>query len=226
MLINQSGILICAYNEEAQIDFLIRKILPHNPSEIVVIDDGSSDNTAVLAQQAGATVLRNRKNLGKGSSLKRGFKYFINKKVKSVIVLDADGQHDPNEIQNFIDTYERTGIPILIGNRMADTKGMPSIRKFTNTFMSFVLNRLTKIYIPDPPCGFRFYTIDVLPFITSREQRFAFEFDVLIMAAKRKIRIDSVKISTIYKNKQVSHIAPFRDSWLFTKVVWRYLFNK
>ena len=61
MLINQSGILICAYNEEAQIDFLIRKILPHNPSEIVVIDDGSSDNTAVLAQQAGATVLRNRK---------------------------------------------------------------------------------------------------------------------------------------------------------------------
>ena len=226
MLINQSGILICAYNEEAQIDFLIRKILPQNPSEIVVIDDGSSDNTAVLAQQAGATVLRNRKNLGKGSSLKRGFKYFINKKVEAVIVLDADGQHDPNEIQNFIDTHERTGIPILIGNRMADTKGMPSVRKLTNTFMSFVLNRLTKIYIPDPPCGFRFYTIDVLPFITSREQRFAFEFDVLIMAAKRKIRIDSVKISTIYKNKQFSHIAPLRDSWLFTKVVWRHLLNK
>ena len=109
---------------------------------------------------------------------------------------------------------------------MADTKGMPTIRKLANTFMSFVLNRLTKIYVPDPPCGFRFYTIDVLPFITSEEQRFAFEFDVLIMAAKRKIRIDSVGISTIYKNKQSSHIAPFRDSWLFAKVVWRHLFNK
>lgn len=226
MLINQLGILICAYNEEAQINFLVRKILPHNPFEIVVIDDGSSDNTAALAQQAGATVLRNRKNLGKGSSLKRGFKYFINKKIDAVIVLDGDGQHDPNEIQNFIDTFDRTRIPVLVGNRMADTKGMPTVRKLANTFMSFVFNRLTKIYVPDPPCGFRFYTIDVLPFITSQEQRFAFEFDVLIMAAKRKIRIDSVGISTIYKNKQSSHIAPLRDSWLFAKVVWRHLFNR
>ena len=71
-------------------------------------------------------------------------------------MLDGDGQHDPNEIQNFIDTFDRTRIPVLIGNRMADTKGMPTIRKLTNTFMSFVLNRLTKIYIPD------YFSIDFL----------------------------------------------------------------
>ncbi|MFL2859775.1 MAG: glycosyltransferase family 2 protein [Pontiellaceae bacterium] len=226
MSVERFGILICAYNEESHIDGLIRSILKQSPEEIIVVDDGSTDNTAALAQQAGATVIRNRKNLGKGSALKRGFKAFLNKNVDAVIVVDGDGQHDPNEIQCFLDTYRRTGIPVLIGNRMADPKGMPIIRKLTNHFMAYMLNRLTKVYVADPPCGFRFYAIEVLPFITSKEQRFAFEFDVLIRAAKRKIRIDSVRISTIYNDKQSSHIAPFRDSWLFISVVWRHIFHK
>lgn len=226
MSIDRFGILICAFNEEAHIDRIVRSSLLQSPEEIIVVDDGSTDNTAALAQQAGATVLRNRRNLGKGSALKRGFKAFLNKNVDAVIVLDADAQHNPNEIKYFLDTYNRTGIPLLIGNRMADPKAMPLIRKLTNHFMAYVFNRLTKAYVSDPPCGFRFYATEILPFITSKEQRFAFEFDILIRAANRKIRIDSVPVSSIYNKNQSSHIAPLRDSWLFVNVVWRYLFNK
>jgi len=205
---------------------VIHSIFDQSPVEIIVVDDGSTDHTAQLAQQAGATVLRNRKNLGKGASLKRGLKTFLQKDVEAVVVVDGDGQHNPKEIQSFLDTYNRTSIPILVGSRMSNTNGMPFIRKRTNQFMAFVLNRLVKIYIPDPPCGFRFYRTDVLPFIISQEQRFAFEFDILLKAAKRNIRIDSVRISTIYSNKKHTHIAPFRDSWLFVGVVWRYLFSE
>ena len=214
MKVERFGVLICAHNEADHIGSIVRSVKALEPAELIVIDDGSTDHTAALAQQAGATVLRNRRNLGKGSSLKRGFRTMLERQVEAVVVLDGDGQHDPREIPLFLETYERSGIPILIGNRMADTQGMPRIRKWTNWFFAYVLNRLMKVYVADPPCGFRFYRADVLPFVTSSEQRFAFEFDVLLRAASRRIRIDSVRISTIYAPHQRSHVAPLRDAWL------------
>ena len=219
MNIKRYGVLICAHNEADYIGSVVRSVININPSEIVVVDDGSTDHTAALAQQAGATVIRNRKNLGKGSSLKRGFKIMLEKGVDAVVVVDGDSQHDPNEIPLFLEAYERTGIPILIGSRMSNTQGMPFMRKWTNRFFALVLNRLMKIYVADPPCGFRFYRADVLPFIMSSEKQFAFEFDVLLRAASRKIRIDSVRISTIYVDKRHSHIEFFRDTWLLGRVI-------
>ena len=118
--------------------------------------------------------------------MKRGFKAMLEREVEAVVVVDGDGQHDPQEIRLFLDAYERTGIPVLIGNRMANTSGMPILRKWTNRFFAYILNRLMKVYVADPPCGFRFYRSDILPFIMSSEQRFAFEFDVLLRAASRR----------------------------------------
>jgi glycosyltransferase involved in cell wall biosynthesis len=212
-------VLICAHNEAGRIEAVVRTALEQTPCSVVVIDDGSTDATAELAEKAGAFVLRNSENQGKGASLKRGFKLVQERKCDAVIVVDGDGQHDPGEVNRFLDAYERTKIPILVGNRMTDTRGMPFVRKWTNRFMCLVLNRLTKIYVADPPCGFRFYRADVLPFIMSNEKRFAFEFDVLIHAALRHIRVDSVRISTIYHEGRHSQVAPFRDAWLLFRTV-------
>lgn len=217
-------VLICALNEADQIERVVRSSLEQNPAEVIVIDDGSSDSTAELAKMAGARVFRNEENLGKGASLNRGFAYAREEGYDAVIVIDGDGQHDPKEIARFLDAYDRTGIPILIGNRMSDVHGMPLIRRYTNRFMAWVLNRLVKIYVADPPCGYRFYRSDVLPFILSQESRFAFEFDVLVRAALRKVRIDSVRISTIYNRTRRSHVAPIRDAWLLFKVVKHHFF--
>ncbi|MCK4563302.1 MAG: glycosyltransferase family 2 protein [Verrucomicrobia bacterium] len=213
-------VLICAHNEAKHIATVVRTALEQAPCKVVVVDDGSTDATAELAEQAGADVLRNPENLGKGASLKRGFELVRERNYDAVIVVDGDGQHDPREVRRFLDAYERTHIPILIGNRMANPLGMPFVRKWTNRIMCQILNRLTKIYVADPPCGFRFYRTDVLPFIMSEEPRFAFEFDILIHAALRHIRVDSVRISTIYhKGRRQSHVAPLRDAWLFFRAV-------
>ena len=212
-------VLICAHNEADYISEVVRAALEQAPAKVVVIDDGSSDDTAVLAERAGAYVLRNPANLGKGASLKYGFEFVRDHEYDAVIVVDGDAQHDPREIPNFLDAYERTRIPILVGNRMATPYGMPFTRKWTNRFMCQVLNRLTKIYVPDPPCGFRFYRADVLPFIMSEEPRFAFEFDILIHAALRQIRVDSVRISTIYHPGRHSQISPLYDAWLLFRTV-------
>ena len=215
-------VLICAHNEASRIVEVVRAVLEQAPGQVVVVDDGSTDATADLAEQAGAYVLRNSENLGKGASLKRGFEWVRKHHFNAVIIVDGDGQHDPREIPLFLDAYARTKIPILVGNRMADTRGMPFIRKWTNRFMCWVLNRLVKIYIADPPCGYRFYRTDVLPFIMSNQAGFSFEFDVLIHAALRHIRIDSVRISTIYNRKRRSNIAPFRDAWLLFRTVFEH----
>ncbi len=212
-------VLVCALNEEEHIESVVRLSLEQGAEKVIVIDDGSADRTTELARKAGAQVLRNRKNLGKGASLKRGLRVVLEDGWDAVLVVDGDGQHDPREIGRFLDTYERTRIPVLVGTRMANPDGMPIIRRWTNQFMAWVLNRLVKIYVADPPCGFRFYRSDILPFIMSHEPRFAFEFDMLIRAALRHIRIDSVRISTIYNQKYRSHVAPFRDTWLLFRVV-------
>lgn len=213
-------VLICAHNESKHIGEVVRTAIEQASCKVVVVDDGSTDNTAELAEQAGAYVLRNPENMGKGAALKRGFELVRERNCDAVIVVDGDGQHDPREIHRFLDAYERTKIPILVGNRMANTQGMPFVRKWTNRFMCKILNRLTKIYVADPPCGFRFYRADVLPFIMSDESRFAFEFDILIHAALRHIRVDSVRISTIYhKGQRHSQVAPFRDAWLLFRTV-------
>ncbi len=212
-------VLICAFNEAGHIEQVVKAALAQGPLKVVVVDDGSVDDTALIAQKAGALVLRNDQNRGKGASLTLGFQETKTLGCDAVIVLDGDGQHDPEEIPHFIDAYNRTGIPMLIGNRMSNTRGMPLIRQWTNRFMAWVLNRLVKIYVADPPCGYRFYRADIIPFILSSEARFAFEFDVLVHAALRHIRIDSVRISTLYNRGRRSHVAPIRDAWLLFKVV-------
>ena len=213
-------VLVCAHNEAEHIEAVVRTAQEQNPCQIVVVDDGSTDNTAELAGKAGAYVLRNPENLGKGASLQRGFKLVRDRNCDAMIVLDADGQHDPREIPRFLDAYERTRIPILVGNRMADTAGMPFLRKWTNRLMCRMLNRLVKLYVADPSCGFRFYRTDILPFIMSDEKRFAFDFDILIHAALRHIRVDSVRISTIYHSgKRRRHVAPLRDAWLLLRSI-------
>ncbi len=217
--IENFGVLICAFNEAKYIENVVRATWEQNPGHVVVVDDSSSDDTAALAERAGAKVLRNPENMGKGECLRRGFNYLGELNCDAVIVVDGDGQHDPREIGRFLDAYERTHIPILVGNRMSDTTGMPFTRRWTNRFMAWVLNRLVKIYVADPPCGYRFYRSDVLPFIMSDLPRFAFEFDILVHAALRQVRIDTVRISTIYNQKHGSNVAPIRDAWLLFRVV-------
>ncbi len=217
--IDRLGVLVCAFNEADRIERVVQACLAQNPFLVLVVDDGSIDGTADVAAKAGAKVVRNSENIGKGASLRRGFELIRDAGCDAVIVVDGDGQHDPSEIPRFLDAYERTRIPILVGNRMANTRGMPLVRRWTNRSMAWILNRLVKIYVADPPCGYRLYRVEVLPFIMSVEPRFAFEFDVLLHAALRSIRIDSVRVSTIYNRRRRSHVAPFRDAWLLFGVV-------
>jgi len=180
----------------------------------IVVDDGSDDATAEAAAAAGAIVVRHPENRGKGAALLTGFREARVRGFEAAVTIDADGQHDPAEIPKFIEAYERTGIPVLIGNRLWNPAGMPWIRRMTNRFMSWLLSREMGRYVPDTQCGYRLFRCDLIPHVETRAERFAAESEVLLHVAARGIPIDSVRIRTIYGDER-SKINPVADTLRF-----------
>lgn len=213
--------VIPAYREAARIGAVVAAVRRQG-LDVLVVDDGSDDGTATVAAAAGARVIRHETNRGKGAALQSGFRTARQEGYEGVVTLDADGQHAPEEIPKFVEAYERTRIPVLIGNRMWNPVGMPRIRRLTNQFMSWLLSRQMRCYLPDTQCGFRFFRCDLLPHIETSATRFAAESEILLLLAARGVRMDSVRIRTIYAN-EVSKIHPLTDTVRFYRMLraWR-----
>jgi len=206
-------VIIPAYNESRRIEEVVKRACEFSEL-VVVVDDGSKDDTAGHAEAAGAIVVKHQVNLGKGASLVTGFTYAREHHCDAVITMDADGQHDPAEISLFMDAYKRTRIPVLVGNRLWARGNMPIIRRWTNCLMSWLLSRIMKRYLPDTQCGFRLYRCDILSFVHTGAQRFAMESEILLHLALRGFRMDSVRITTIYRGEK-SRINPLMDTFRF-----------
>lgn len=218
--VTRVAVLIPAYCEERTVGDVVARARKYLP-DVIVVDDASIDETAARAETAGATVLRRATNGGKGAAMPQGFRYIFAQGFDAVITLDADGFHDPDEIPKFLEAYGRTHLPVLIGNRMTDARRIPVVRRWTIRMMSFWLDRLLGVYVPDPPCGFRFYRCDVLPFLLDEGSSLPSEFETLLNIASRRIRVGSVRV-TKQPKRHKSLISPFRDLIRFARVLRKY----
>ena len=120
--------LVCipTYNEERKIKEVVKKALPH-VDKVVVCDDGSTDDTAVLAKKAGATVISHEKNLGYGAAIATLFDYCRKNNAEIMVTLDGDGQHNPDQIPDLINVILKHNVDVVIGSRsLSDDKGLPS----------------------------------------------------------------------------------------------------
>lgn len=214
-------VIIPTYNESGEIARLVKEIKLQN-LDVLVIDDGSSDNTAQLAENNGAAVLRNRINQGKGASLIKGFDYALRGDYDTVITMDGDGQHLPQDILFFLRLAEYSDSAIIIGNRMKNSKNMPFSRLMTNRFMSWFLSRLSRQKIPDTQCGFRLIKKEVLKKLNLTTHKYETESEILIKGARLGFKIESVPIKTVYSNEK-SQINPFIDTLRFVRFIIREL---
>jgi glycosyltransferase involved in cell wall biosynthesis len=212
--------IIPAYCEEQFIGKVVGRVL-HYVRAVLVVDDGSPDNTATEAEAAGAKVIRHSTNLGKGAALKTGLDYAISIEADFFLFLDADGQHDPTEIPAFIDAINRSDADLVVGNRMGNLKSMPLIRRWTNQFMSWQIGRICKIPIPDSQCGFRLARKELLSVLTAPSNRFEFESESIILAARQGFRLGFVPIRTIYTDQR-SKIRPLRDTVRYLRLIRKY----
>ncbi|MGH7981713.1 MAG: glycosyltransferase family 2 protein [Candidatus Udaeobacter sp.] len=218
---SRTAAVIPAYQDEKHIGDIVgrtRERLDH----VLVIDDGSSDQTAHCAREAGAEVIVHGENRGKGEAIKTGLGHWLDREVTWAILLDSDGQHLPEEIDRFIAAAASATRPtFFIGNRMNNLAGMPFIRRVVNRYMSRHISRVCGQEIPDTQCGFRMLDRPLIPELLGGGHRFDYETEVLIIASRKGYRIESVPITTVYTD-QVSKIHPLRDAIGFFKMMWRY----
>ena len=178
---------------------------------VLVVDDGSADGTADAARAAGARVLVRPVNGGKGSALRDGLAVLLAGPVTHVAFVDADGQHDPADLPALLDAARR-GADFVVGSRLADTAAMPAKNYWANTIGDKVLGRMTGLPVQDGQSGFRVIAADLLRGLRLRAERYSIENEILIKAAPRVRRFESVPVRTIYGAR--SHYRPFRDTWI------------
>jgi glycosyltransferase involved in cell wall biosynthesis len=230
----QTAAIIPAYQDEKHIGDIVRRTR-QRLDRVLVVDDGSSDQTAQRAREAGAEVIVHDQNRGKGEAIKTGLAHWLAAANSSrhaadglgvtwVSLLDSDGQHLPEEIDRFLAAAASSTQPtFLIGNRMNNLAGMPFFRRIVNRYMSGQISRACKQEIPDTQCGFRMLDHQLVPQLLGPESVRGFDYDteVLIIASRKGYRIESVPITTVYTD-QVSKIRPLRDAIRFLKLMWRY----
>ena len=214
-------LLLPAYNESRRIGQVIQEASAFI-SDIVVIDDGSTDSTSTIAADSRAICLRHTPNRGKGFALRKGFAYALANNYDAVFTMDSDGQHAPADIPRFLEHFARTQPDILIGARVSERETMPLHRRINNAFISSVGSQLCGQTVPDFQSGYRLIRAAVLEQGSLKTERYETESELLIQAGRRGFRIESLPIAARYGDYR-SDIKPLREIWLFTKLLVRSL---
>ena len=193
------SILTCipAFNEGKIIDEVIKKCLKFS-DQVVVCDDGSTDDTYEIADAAGAHVIRHDVNIGKGEALRTLFKFAIHSKNDIIVTIDGDGQFLPEEIPKLVSDIEEKKSDIVIGYRFDDATDMPNYRRFGNKMLDRMANMVTELSVSDTQSGYRAYSKSVIEKLNFNIKGFGADVEILIDAANKGFRISEQKVTVIY----------------------------
>jgi glycosyltransferase involved in cell wall biosynthesis len=206
--------LIPGYQEGPRIAAVVAAAAAYLP--VVVVDDGSTDDTSVQAEAAGATVLVQRPNAGKGAALRTGFQYALDHDAAAVVTLDADGQHDPAEIPVFLAAFEAGRPELVIGRRGFGS--MPPVRRLSNTLGGWVFSAAVGRRIADNQSGYRLIGRRLMTaLLDSTESGFEFEVEMIARCIALGLPLTEVPIRTIYAGEP-SHIRPWAHFTSFLRV--------
>lgn len=218
-------LIIPAYNESEHIGSVLSRVLSKFGSffdEIVVVDDGSEDDTSAIAAGYGVVVLRHDRNMGKGMALRTGFSYALERGYELVMTMDGDGQHDPEDIPRFMKRMLRGDVDIVLGARVLDRRRMPIHRRLNNRLVSAVGSWLSGRKVVDFQCGYRLIRAEVLRAVKLETRRYETESELLIKAGRMGFRIASIPIRAIY-NGAKSNVRPLTEMKLFTLLLLKSL---
>lgn len=212
--------LIPAFNAESSLGEVIdrtKKFVQH----VIVVNDGSTDQTGEVARSHGVELITIPSNRGKGYALRLGFAHALSNGCDAILTLDADGQHDPADIPNFLSAHDQDSGAILIGSRMAQADRFPRQRYYSNRTAVFFISKALGQHLEDTQCGFRLYPSRVLRQIVLTTCHFQTETEVLLRGARRGVRLCSVPVKNIYMNGNApqSNFRPVVDTFYICLVV-------
>lgn len=202
--------MIPAYQCEGTVGLVVEGAR-HHLERVIVIDDGSRDATARAALEAGAEVASLPVNRGKGFALRAGIERALEARPAALVLLDADGQHDPGDLPGLLSAWDTGRSDLVIGTRLADRDRIPPARFWTNYIGSRVLSWMTGRELEDSQSGFRLLSAGLASRLRLRSDGYAIESEMLIKAARLGARFEHVRVTTIY-NDGGSHFRPVLDT--------------
>jgi glycosyltransferase involved in cell wall biosynthesis len=216
-------IIIPAYNCEEHIEDVINGFCVFG-YDICVVDDGSSDNTALkVRKHPDVVLLSNDKNAGKGAALDNGFKYAIKNNYKWALTVDGDLQHLPSDFNSFIREYEKhkdSDYIIFLGDRSLEFHKMPKSNRVGNTSSSGWLSFITRQKINDSQCGYRMYSLKIFDKIKIKAKRFGYETEFLIKASRKKAKFINVAVSAVYPENLEEFKSHYRKVKDTIRILW------
>jgi glycosyltransferase involved in cell wall biosynthesis len=220
-------VLIPAYNAAKTLGNIVRDAKAV-VSDVVVVNDGSRDDTAAVARAAGATVVDHPQNRGKGGALKTGFAYAVEHGYDAVVTLDADGQHLPREIPKFLQARAETKADLIIGGRAHLFGEMLPRRRLANRFSAWSISKAAGKRITDSQSGFRLYSANLLRNVRLRTEGFDLESEVIVRAGVGGFKVLTIPIDLGFVDGiSTSHYKPIKDTlriaWTVTRarLFWR-----
>jgi len=217
------AIVIPAYNHGTGVRGVVEKCLQFR-LPVIIVDDGSTDSTPdVLASISGVTVIRHKENQGKGASLLTGFAAAL-RLADWAITIDADGQHDPEDIPSLIQAVPRGQRPLVIGKRVGmGHANVPWTSRWGRRFANFWVWTSCGRWLSDSQSGFRVYPLPETLHLGTKTKRYQFEVEVLARAVWSGIPIIEAPVRALYgpPEERVSHFRPWLDFWRNTRTFAR-----
>jgi glycosyltransferase involved in cell wall biosynthesis len=219
----EAAALVPAYNETETIADVVRGVRPF-VSQVLVVDDGSTDGTGDEARAAGAHVIAHQANRGKGHAVRTGLAHLLRGGLTHVVLLDGDMQHLPQETPRLLEAARATEADVVIGERRFDRAGMPASRYHANRIGSRALSWFVGVPVRDTQCGFRVFRAEALRRMPLSASGFEVETEMLVKLRRLGGRIASVPVTAVY-NGQRSKLRPIRDTTrtCFLAVYYRFL---
>jgi glycosyltransferase involved in cell wall biosynthesis len=219
----RAAAIVPAFNEAGTIAAVVEGVRPL-VERVIVVDDGSRDETAARARAAGADVIAHETNRGKGHAVRTGLARAFDIDVSHVLLLDGDLQHLPQEAAGLLAEAERTGADVVLGERKFERARMPASRYHANRIGSLVLSWFVGLPVHDTQCGFRVFRVDALRPLRLTAAGYEIETEMLVKVCRRGGRIACVPVTAVYAG-QTSKLRPVPDTTrtCFLAVYYRYL---
>jgi len=202
-------IVVPAYNEEKVIKDTLRKLKSEGYHNIIVVDDGSKDKTSNIAREEGVILCRHIINRGLGGALGTGIKCALEYNPKVIVTFDADGQHDPKDIEKVVKPVLYEGYDMVVGSRLMDReelKNMPVVKRVGNILLNVITYLLGGYLVTDSQSGLRAFSKRAAEVILSnlKSNRYEVSSEFIIIARREGLRFKEVPIKTIYTEYSMS----------------------
>jgi glycosyltransferase involved in cell wall biosynthesis len=192
-------VVVPAYNEEKNIPSFLNRLKKFSKN-IIVVNDGSTDNTAqVVKNITGVNLINLKKNRGKGNAMKVGAKYAWRNAAKGIVFMDADNQHNPKHLKEFIDHLENTK-DIIIGVRMIKA-AIPRVRRIGNNIFMQLMKYMFGIKVPDVLCGYRAFSKKGFKRVKWRSNGYGVETEMITLIGRKRLPFETIVVDTIYLDK-------------------------